>query len=169
VSVAIRRAGAGDVDFLVELLADDDVRPYLAPLGSDRASLVAEIERSDAEPALFGRFVIESDGDRAGLMGFHVTSERNGIAHLERLAVHPDFRGRGVADDAARLFQRHLLLELGLHRLEFEVYAFNERGLAHSERCGFVREGVKRRAYRRDGEWVDSVVYSLLREDLGQV
>jgi steroid delta-isomerase len=30
-----------------------------------------------------------------------------------------------------------------------------------------VREGVKRRAYRRHGEWVDGVMYGLLREDLG--
>ena len=62
-----------------------------------------------------------------------------------------------------------LLVELGYHRLELEVYAFNERAIAHTERVGFVREGVKRRAYMRDGEWVDSVMYALLREDLGPV
>ena len=83
--------------------------------------------------------------------------------------MHPDFRGRGVAVEAALLFQRHLLVDLGFHRLELEVYAFNERAIAHTERAGFVREGVKRRAYLRDGEWVDSVMYALLREDLGPV
>jgi len=31
---------------------------------------------------------------------------------------------------------------------------------------GFVREGVKRRAYMRHGEWQDAVLFSLLREDL---
>jgi RimJ/RimL family protein N-acetyltransferase len=29
-----------------------------------------------------------------------------------------------------------------------------------------VREGVKRRAYLRDGEWQDAVVFSLLQEEL---
>jgi RimJ/RimL family protein N-acetyltransferase len=168
--VSIRRAGPDDVDFLVELLADDDVRPFLGPVsGFDRDSLLAEIERSQQEPESFGRFVIELDGERAGGMGFHLGNERSKIARIERLAVHPDFRGGRVAVDASRLFQRHLLVDLGYHRLELEVYAFNERGLAHTDRAGFIREGVKRRAYLREGEWVDSVMYSLLREDLGPI
>jgi RimJ/RimL family protein N-acetyltransferase len=29
-----------------------------------------------------------------------------------------------------------------------------------------VREGVKRKAYLRHGEWVDGVLFGLLREDL---
>ena len=168
--VAIRRAVPEDADFLVELLGDGDVRPFLAPVGGfDRDSVLAEIERSQREPESFGRFVIEADGERAGGLGFHVGNERSRIARLERLAVHPDFRSRGIAVEAALLFQRLLLVELGYHRLELEVYAFNERAIAHTERVGFVREGVKRRAYLRDGEWVDSVMYALLREDLGPV
>jgi steroid Delta-isomerase len=39
--------------------------------------------------------------------------------------------------------------------------------MSHAERVGFVREGVKRKAYRRHGEWADGVMYALLREDLG--
>jgi hypothetical protein len=29
-----------------------------------------------------------------------------------------------------------------------------------------VREGVKRSAYLREGEWVDGVLFGLIREDL---
>jgi RimJ/RimL family protein N-acetyltransferase len=167
--VRIRRAVPEDVDFLVELLADEEVRPFLGPRTSlDRESLAGEVTRSEREPEQFGRFVIEVDGERAGALGFHVANEPSRIARLERLAVHPDFRGRGVADEASRQFQRLLLVELGFHRLELEVYAFNERALAHNDRVGFVREGVKRRAYLRDGEWVDTVMYALLREDLDE-
>lgn len=167
-SVAFRRARPDDVDFLVELVNDEDVRPFLGARTPDRRdALLEEIERSQREPDAFGRFVIEVGGERAGSLGFHVASEPNRIARLERLAVHPRFRGRRVADEAARLFQRHLLLELGFHRLEMEVYGFNERAQAHAERAGWVREGVKRRAHMRDGRWQDGVLYSLLREDLG--
>ncbi len=34
---------------------------------------------------------------------------------------------------------------------------------------GFVREGVKRKAYLRHGEWQDAVLFALLREDLEEV
>jgi RimJ/RimL family protein N-acetyltransferase len=167
VPIELRRAEPPDADFLLGLLLDDDVRPFLGPRGATRREeVLEEIERSREEPETFGRFVIEADGERAGMVGFHVVNERSRIARLERLAVQSDFRGRRLADDAARLFQRLLLGELGMHRLELEIYAFNERACAHAERVGYVREGRKRRAYLYDGEWVDTVLYALLPEDL---
>ena len=99
-------------------------------------------------------------------MGFQVENRRSRIASLGGLAVHPEFRGRRISDEAARQFQRHLIRDLGYHRLQLEIYAFNERAIAHAERVGFVREGVRRRAYRRHGEWVDGIMFGLVREDL---
>ena len=165
--VSLRRAEPGDLDFLVELMTHEEVEPYLAVIRPrDREGVAAEIERSQAEPQKFGRFVIEVYGLPAGLMGFQVANRRSRIADLGSLAVHPSFRGRRLADDAAQLFQRHLLDELGYHRLQLEIYGFNERAIAHAERAGFVREGVRRKAYWRNGEWVDGVIYGLVREDL---
>jgi RimJ/RimL family protein N-acetyltransferase len=167
VAVEIRRANPSDADFLVALVSDDDVRQFLRPrTAASRQEILEEIERSLAEPNAFGRFVIELEGERAGSLGYHVSNEPNRIARLENLAVHPRFRGRRLADEAARLFQRHLLEELGFHRLEMEIYAFNERACAHAERAGFVREGRKRKAYLKDGEWVDSMLFALVAEDL---
>jgi RimJ/RimL family protein N-acetyltransferase len=167
VPVELRRAKPPDADFLLELLEVDDVRQFLGSrTPATRAGVLDEIERSLAEPGRFGRFVIELDGEPAGMLGFHVANEASRIGRLERLAIHPHFRGNRLADEAARLFQRHLIEELGYHRLELEIYAFNERACAHAERAGFVREGRKRKAYLKDGEWVDSVLYALLAEEL---
>jgi RimJ/RimL family protein N-acetyltransferase len=167
VSVSIRRALAEDADFLVALLTHDEVDPYLAARrATSRDEIVDQIERSEREPHEFGRFVIEVDGERAGAMGFEVANRRSRIANLGGLAVHPGFRGRRVSDEAARLFQRHLIDDLGYHRLQLEIYGFNERAMRHAERAGFVKEGVKRKAYLRHGEWVDGVLYGLIAEDL---
>ena len=166
-TVTLRRARPEDAGFLAELVAGDEVRPFLGPrTASDREAVLAEIERSQSEPQLFGRFVIEVDGEAAGGMGFHCGNEPSRIARMERLAVHPRFRGGKVADEAARLCQRLLVSELGYHRLELEIYAFNTRAAAHAERVGFVREGVKRKAYLHDGAWQDAVLYALLAEDV---
>jgi RimJ/RimL family protein N-acetyltransferase len=118
------------------------------------------------DPVAFGRLVIEANGERAGALGYERVNERSRIAQVGGLAVHPRFRGRRIADEAARLLQRHLIHGLGYHRLQLEVYAFNERAIAHSERAGFTREGVRRKAYLRDGAWVDSVLFALVEEDL---
>ncbi|HKH30279.1 MAG TPA: GNAT family protein [Gaiellaceae bacterium] len=166
-SVQIRRAKVSDLDFLVELFSNEEVEPFLAAVRvRDRDGIRAEIERSLAQPSDVGRFVIEVDGERAGAMGFDVANRRSRIANLGGLAVHPDFRGRRIADEAARQFQRHLLFDLGYHRLQMEIYGFNERAQTHAERAGWVREGVRRKAYDRHGEWVDGVLYGIVREDL---
>ena len=165
--VRIRRARPDDVDFLLELVLDDDVRPFLGAVSADdRDTIREEVERSADEPHDFGRFVIEADGDRAGAMGFEVSNRRSRIAHLERLAVHPRFRGRRLADEAARQLQRHLVLDLGYHRLQLEIYGFNERAIRHAERVGYVREGVRRKAYWRRGEWTDGILYAVIAEDM---
>jgi RimJ/RimL family protein N-acetyltransferase len=171
-SVRLRRAEPDDADFLLELTTHEDVEPYLA--GSrprDLEGVLEEIERSAREPEEFGRFVVEVQADgqwrRVGAMGFQLANRRSRIANLGNLAIHPDFRGRRLADAAARLFQRQLF-ELGFHRLQLEIYGFNERAMAHAERAGFVREGVRRRAYWRHDDWVDGVLYGLVREDLAE-
>jgi aminoglycoside 6'-N-acetyltransferase len=166
-SVAIRRARPDDVDFLVGLLTHEEVAPFLAavrPTGAE--DVLALVRRSEQEPDAFGVFVFEVDGERAGTVEFELVNRRSSIASLGGLAVHPRFRGRRVGDEAARLVQRHLLLDLGIHRLQLEIYAFNERALAHAERVGYVREGVRRKAYRRRGGWVDGVLFGLVREDV---
>ena len=164
-TVSVRRANAGDLDFLVELTNDEDVEPFMGSRAArTREALADEVERSEREPDAFGRFVIEVDGRRAGMTGFHQVSEANRIAHLEKFAVHRDFRG--IGDDAARAFCRHVLRDLGYHRVELEIYGFNERAQRHAERVGYVREGVRRKAYLRHDEWQDGVLYGLVREDL---
>jgi len=167
VSVSIRRARIEDLEFLVELVNHADVQRFLGGRAArDAEAIVAEIARSENDPTAYGRFVIEVDGTRAGVLGFEVSNRRSRIAHLERLAVHPDFRGRRIADEAALLFRDELLRELGYHRLELEIYGFNDRAQRHAERVGFVREGVRRRAYWRHGGWVDGVLFAVVRDDL---
>ena len=162
-SVSIRRAHPDDVDFLVGLVTHEAVEPFLAAVGSkSREEVLADVERSQAEPDAFGVFVVEVDGERAGTIRFSRANKRSRIVDLGGLAVHPDFRGRKVGDETARLIQRHLVDDLGFHRLQLEVYGFNERAQVHAERSGFVREGVRRKAYWRNDEWVDGILFGFV-------
>jgi RimJ/RimL family protein N-acetyltransferase len=166
-AVQIRRARVDDADFLLELILDDETRPFLGLAdGLTRDDLLEEIARSDREPEAFGRFVIEAGGERVGSLGFRLVNERHRIAEAGRFAIHPSRRGRGIGDEAARLFQRHLLVDLDLHRIELQIYGFNARAIAQAERTGYVREGVKRKAYLKNGAWQDAVLFGLVREDL---
>ena len=163
----LRRVLPEDADWLFELITHEDTRRFLGNRAADtREAILADVERSQREPEEYGWYVGEVDGERVGCVNFHRASEVHRIADVGRFVIHPDFRGSGVAEQLARAFARHLLRDLGFHRIELKIYGFNERAIAHAERVGYVREGVQRKAYRKDGEWVDAVLFSLLDDEL---
>jgi RimJ/RimL family protein N-acetyltransferase len=166
VPVELRRANRSDADFLFELITGEETRAFLGRPPESLDEVLADIERSEHEPEAFGWLVAEEDGERVGSASYRVLNPRHGIVEGGRLAVDPRFRGRRLGDDIARVFQRLVLGELGFHRLEIQVYGFNERAIAHAERVGYVREGVKRQAYQKLGEWQDAVLFAMLRDEL---
>ena len=165
-SVELRRADRSDADFLLELVTGEETREFLGRPPETLEDVLADIELSKREPDAFGWLVAEEDGERVGSASYRAVSERHRIVEGGRLAVHPRFRGAKRGDDIARAFQRLVLRELGFHRLEIQIYAFNERAVAHAERVGYVREGVKRKAYEKFGEWQDAVLFSMLHDEL---
>jgi RimJ/RimL family protein N-acetyltransferase len=167
----LRRASPDDAHFLAEVAVNEEISPFLAVVAArDSDAFLEEIERAAETPHERGRFVIELMEDGAlqpvGSVAFEVANRRSRIATLYGLMLRPDARGRGLARAATRLFTRHLIEGLGYHRVQLECYGYNERAIHHFERSGFVREGVKRKAYWRGGEWVDGVFFGLVREDL---
>lgn len=167
-SVSVRRATQADVPFLVGLVRDEDVAPFLAAVrASSEQDVSAEVDRSERDPEAFGVMVIDVDGEPAGTATWERVNRRSRIAAVGGFAIAPERRGRGVGTEAARALQRHLICDVGFHRLQMEVYGFNERALRHAERAGWIREGVRRKAYRRNDTWVDGVLFGLVEEDLG--
>ena len=83
-----------------------------------------------------------------------------------RVAIFsPDLRGRGLGTWMAERACEVAFGELGLHRLELDVYSFNPRAERAYEKAGFRREGVLRDAVR-DGEgYADDILMAILEEE----
>ncbi|MDV9174702.1 GNAT family protein [Streptomyces sp. W16] len=79
-----------------------------------------------------------------------------------RTLIGPRGRGRGIGTEATRLIVGYAFEQLGLHRIQLEVYGHNHRARRVYEKVGFVVEGVRREAQLRDGEWVDDVLMAIL-------
>jgi len=100
-----------------------------------------------------------------GAVSFTRQNRRSRIAGISGVMVDPRVQGRGIARTAARALADHLLDDLGFHRVQLEVYGFNTAALRAFAAAGFVREGVRRRAYWRHGDWQDGVLFGLLAEE----
>jgi RimJ/RimL family protein N-acetyltransferase len=117
-----------------------------------------EFVRARVEPPNSTLVLAEVDGDVVGLVdlvGYPMAEE----AHCGVLAVSVDreWRGRGIG---AALIEAILAWarEIGIGRVEIQAWSSNPRALALYERLGFVREGVRVGAIRRDGESADVIL-----------
>jgi ribosomal protein S18 acetylase RimI-like enzyme len=75
--------------------------------------------------------------------------------------VLPAVRGRGVGRRLAEAAIAAAKAQ-GAERIELEVFASNTRAITLYETLGFVREGVRRRARKLDGEYDDVVLMALM-------
>ena len=83
--------------------------------------------------------------------------------------IAPSWRGTGVFLETARLVGSFAFGSVGVHRLESRVALRNGRANGALRKLGAVQEGVLRQSVRRGGEYVDQVLWSLLREDWGDL
>ncbi|MEM9466465.1 MAG: GNAT family protein [Actinomycetota bacterium] len=88
---------------------------------------------------------------------------RSGVFRIA--LAHESLFGQGLGTAATQCIVEFGFDDVGLHRIELEVYAFNERARHVYEALGFAVEGVKRDALWQDGEFHDAIVMSILASD----
>ncbi len=114
---------------------------------------------SHADP----RFAIETkDGVYIGNIRLSDVSSDDRHAQLSIMIGERSYWSKRYGSDAVRTLLRFAFREMNLHRVELYVYATNARAIAAYQKCGFVQEGIRRRAYYSRGVWVDVIVMSAL-------
>ena len=79
--------------------------------------------------------------------------------------LHKDYRGKGLAYEAYRLFIPFVIKKYNLHKVSLEVLANNIRAYNLYVKLGFVNEGVKRQEVYKNGDFVGSIVMSILASE----
>jgi RimJ/RimL family protein N-acetyltransferase len=170
----LRGVAQADIEELVRWRQDATSEIFqTASLNPMAEADAREIFRSQSTPGNDRRgFVVETrpeGSDVARLLGFVSLS---GISAQHRaatfaIALDPSAGGHGYGTDATRLMVRYGFRELGLHRIQLDVWAFNERAVRTYLKAGFVEEGRRRDAVFHDGRWHDEVLMSALATDPG--
>ena len=81
-------------------------------------------------------------------------------------ALGKEHWGKGLMTEAVRAVLRYAFETLCLEMVTVYHYPFNHRSSRVIEKCGFHYEGTLRRGTTRfDGQVLDNVCYSLLREE----
>jgi RimJ/RimL family protein N-acetyltransferase len=107
-------------------------------------------------------WLIESK--RGSLVGFILNRPQEGYQVVEYL-LEPEDGEEVHALDAVKILVQYLFMNYGIVRIQGELLVDDFNGARVLEANGFVREGVKRNSVFRRGEWKDSVIFGLLREE----
>jgi ribosomal-protein-alanine N-acetyltransferase len=135
---------------------DWDGRPYHA-----REDLAARFltDKPDAYT-----WAVEHAGHCIGGTGLRVNRDQHRGAFWIGLFV-ADLRGRGLGRQVTRLVLDWAFGELGLHRVELEVLASNQRAIRCYLACGFRQEGVRREAELYPDGWHDFIEMAVLESE----
>lgn len=76
-----------------------------------------------------------------------------------------EYQGKGIMTKSCNAIIDHLFRDLGLNRVEMRAAEHNHKSRAIPERLGFKKEGIVKDDEWLNGRFVDSAVYSLLREN----
>ena len=114
------------------------------------------------------RFAIILDGAVAGMVQY---GEEDDPAYRHAsidIFLDPAVHGRGIGRDAVRTLARHLIGDLGHHRLVIDPAADNEAAIRCYTAVGFRPVGILR-CYERDidaATWHDGLLMDLLADEL---
>ena len=164
--------GAIQPDYLpryVEWLNDWQVRRFLAPTLSHPYTIQDEEEwfnrqRNEQNSRHFA-ILTRAEGRLIGNCGLHQLDWTNRHATLGIFIGDKNYWGRGFGTDATQTLLRYAFQEANLHRIELEVFSFNQRAIHMYDKCGFKLEGTRRQALFREGQWHDEHIMAILRDE----
>jgi ribosomal-protein-alanine N-acetyltransferase len=108
-------------------------------------------------------FLIEVDGEAAGVVGF------DGREDVERATMEigywlgEPFWGRGIATEAVRAATEYAFATFPIRRVEGVVFGWNPASARVLEKAGFSLEGRLRAAVTKDDSVTDLLVFGLVR------
>ncbi len=110
--------------------------------------------------------IVVREGDRLiGTTGLHRIDPIHRSADLGLCIGDVEYQNHGYGSEATALLVKFGFDVLNLNRISLGVFADNPRAIRAYEKAGFVREGVSRQRFFRNGRWHDEVRYAILRDE----
>lgn len=130
----------------------EQIAEYIAGKSKDSSSVLLLIARQE-DDSLIGDIAIQ---------GIDPLNRNASI----RIAINQDAQqGKGYGTEALLLMLDYGFGVLNLHRIELNVFSYNERAMHVYEKIGFVKEGVQRDALYYEHRYYDSILMSILEDE----
>lgn len=168
--VILRELRASDAPSLFAMLTTEEVTRFISPPPSTVESFERFIASTSGQHGADGHicFAVTIAGSDTAIGVFQLRAVEAGFGTAEwGFAIGAPYWGTGAFLDAAELVLHFAFDVVGVRRLEARAVVRNGRGNGALRKLGAVQEGILRRSLRLGGEYLDQVLWSMLKEDWG--
>ena len=166
--VTLRELRTSDAASLFAMLTTEEVARFISP----PPTTVDGFERFIAwtlrqrTAGVYACFAVTLKGYDTAIGIFQMRELEPGFGTAEwGFALGSAFWGTGVFQEGATLMVNFAFETVGVHRLEARAAAKNGRGNGALRKMGAVQEGLLRRSFLRNGEYLDQNLWTILDED----
>ncbi|MDG5495978.1 GNAT family N-acetyltransferase [Niveispirillum sp. BGYR6] len=162
--LVLRPLSRADLPAMHGLLSDPDSMKYWShPPHTSLDQTEASLDRALVEDGTCRTWAITTDGQHCqGWATIFAVKDRIGwVGYI----LSPALRGHGHAEEAMRAVLDYGFEVWGLHRLTANIDPRNHASGGLLRRLGFTQEGLQRRDYLYDGDYLDTGVFGLLADE----
>ncbi len=166
--VTLRELEVSDAPALFSMLTSEEVSRFISPPPTTIAGFERFIGWACAERAAgrYACFAVVPHGMSSAIGLFQVRQLEPGFATAEwGFAIGSAFWGTGMFAAGAQMVVDFAIETLGVLRLEARAAVANGRGNGALRKLGAVQEGLLRRSFLKNGQFLDQVLWSILAED----
>lgn len=167
-SVYLRTVSLNDTDLYYSKLFD----PYTRRLTGTQATFTREQIHSyldkktqDTSTSILLFIALKDSDEVIGDIALQSIDHLNRNATIRISIDSKENRGKGYGTEAINLLLEHAFGIMNLHRIELNVFTFNEKAYKVYEKIGFKKEGVQRDALFYDHEYHDSILMAILEDE----
>ena len=166
--VTLRELRSSDAASLHALLTTEEVSRFISP----PPTTVEGFERfiswtlRQRQAGAYACFAVTIDSTDTAIGIFQLRELEPGFGTAEwGFAIGSAYWGTGVFQDGAELMINFAFETVGVHRLEARAAVKNGRGNGALRKVGAVQEGLLRKSFQKDGEYLDQALWTILNED----
>ncbi|OHA34246.1 MAG: hypothetical protein A2928_03200 [Candidatus Taylorbacteria bacterium RIFCSPLOWO2_01_FULL_45_15b] len=166
--VYLRPMTKKDLPNITRWINDPEVTQYLLtvyPLRfEDEEKWFESLGERKGKDSVFA-IVLKHDHKMIGVMGLHSIDNLHGIAETGSFIGEKRYWGKGYGSEAKMLVLEYAFNAVNLRKVNSSVHAFNIRSKKSLEKCGYRVEGRRVKQYYKNGEYVDSILLAVFKED----
>jgi RimJ/RimL family protein N-acetyltransferase len=166
--VTLRELRVSDAASLCALLTTEEVSRFISP----PPTTVDGFERFIAwtlrqrQAGTYVCFAVTLDSTDTAIGIFQLRGLEPGFGTAEwGFAIGSAYWGTGVYQEGAELMVNFAFDVVGVRRLEARAAVKNGRGNGALRKMGAVQEGLLRKSFEKNGEYLDQALWTILRED----